>query len=768
MSRRFTSMSSVLVRINIFLSFCTCLGVPWAGVAVGEEPPVSALVAFYDPATPRLIQTETLELLGNREADFACFGDGWLTRDRQLFSQDDGLWATRLRAELTLTVLEPRPLTLTLTISPRFSVKLPAQQVTVFWEGTPIGVCDFSTSRGWKRKDFAFLVPAEAQKPGRNRLTFSSFYAVNAVALKEGKEVRETAFRFDALKLTETSAAPPPEAPVSEGEALRQHGRSRLVFPVQLPEQGPLQFRVSPELPEAGTPARILLRRDTLEGPEERVVFDGAAGGENAPQELSADLSSLAGGIVEVIFDCGRVAPVQSVLWRKAEITGPLPPPPAPAAPPLAGWPETKNVVLVILDATRADALSCYGHIRPTTPFIDGLAAHGVLFEHCVAPETYTYASMSSLLSSLHTFQHSALVYPDVFRYRSLLLSRILGAAGVGTGCASQNPFVSPETGLTDGFTEFQGLYKASEQACHKITQSALAEAEKLKAGRFFLYVHYLPPHSPYSMAGSYLQTLGADPAGKIGLDSNAIRDACRGVTAAHVVDFDNLRCRYDENLRLGDALVEELVQGLRGLGLGAETTLIVTSDHGEEFGEHGWAGHGGPPYATQNRIPLVMTTLAEGGLGAGARHDETVTTLDLYPTILDLFGAAPAAHARGRSLISAPARTGEPDVQCFTGSLKTTQVHAFTFARYKLVLGRKADDRRVYDREADTGELCDLAGIRPVLTDWLEASARAWQARQEAEFGVLGIVPETEAPAAPGEAPLLEHSNELKALGYL
>jgi arylsulfatase A-like enzyme len=328
-----------------------------------------------------------------------------------------------------------------------------------------------------------------------------------------------------------------------------------------------------------------------------------------------------------------------------------------------AAAPAPPNVLLVVLDAARADRLTPYGYGRPTTPALAALAAEGALFERHYAAGTDTYSSVPRLLSSrplsLPLF-HAALsaegARPETAEslrwepdagYR--LLPRALSAAGWRTALVSAHPAMDPSSALGRAFGDVLEASPLEPPAA----AAALAASwlrENAKDGPFFLYVHLMAPHGPYPpdpAAGPLA------PPETPGLEAVRRRmSAPLDVSAASwsAAELAVLSSLYDAKLRAADGAVAALLAELDRLGLAQDTLVAVTADHGELLGEHGRILHGGPAYEELLRVPLLLRY--PRAVPARRRSAALTSALDLAPTVLDYCGVRPeGASFAGRSL---------------------------------------------------------------------------------------------------------------------
>ena len=353
-----------------------------------------------------------------------------------------------------------------------------------------------------------------------------------------------------------------------------------------------------------------------------------------------------------------------------------------------AGRASRPDVLLVVLDTVRADRLSAYGHDRPTSSYLEGLAeGAGVLFEDCTAPAPWTWPSHASLFTGELPWVHGAhlaLEPPEgtgfirkgmmVTRMREDLptLAERFSEAGYRTVSLSHNGWLAPALGLVRGFEDARTF---------ETEWGTVAAALKLLDGPhdrpLFLFVNLALPHGPYRETdASWLAPYGAhlDPetapdwvrpyltAGKPrAVDLGRLADG-RMTTGYHRYllgrlrippeGFEFLLALYDGEVREADRLFGHVLEkwGERS----PESIVVVTSDHGEFFGEHDLIEHRANVYAELVRIPLVIA--APGRLPVGVRIDTPVQLQDVYPTLLELAGLEDAPEG---SLV--PVVRGEP-----------------------------------------------------------------------------------------------------------
>ncbi|HNR31276.1 MAG TPA: sulfatase [Candidatus Hydrogenedentes bacterium] len=760
-------------RIRAFLA-CLITG---AGLLVQAGPRAQELHAwraFAAADSVHLVDSETNTLVfpGNADAALATLGDGWTGQGvRQYMATEKDFWARSRIADIEVTVLRPRDRDLVLELRPAFHDAVGPQRVEVVWNQTRLGAVVFDLARGWEVERATFRVPRAAQTPGRNRITFVSRLAFSRGMLQRGQDRRSHAFSLLKLAITDPGALPDFDAPpeparaVLDGEQVHQPANTLLKFPLRVPAQGSCRFVMEP--PESDAPGAtwsVRLRADGLDGVIDRALFN-----HGSPQPFEYDLALFRDQIIEIVFDTAGGSVPSAMRWRAPRILAENPPASQRYAPLDPAF-KARNVILVICDAMRASGVGCYGYTRDTTPNIDSLAAEGVRFARAYAPAPYTYSSSWSLLTSLYPFQHNAPEQPLRVADVAPRLAQVLRAAGIYTGCLSQQHWISPKFGIAEHFDEWADAYETVEilnAGAHPdlLTMKAKEFLYRCKDRQFFLYLHYRPPHELYIPAAPYWDHFTSDPTQSVMPTAELMRGVKDDAIALNREQQIILRARYDENLLQVDAEVGKLRALLAETGLDDNTLLIVTSDHGEAFLEHGFLSHGETLYEEVTHVPLVFW----GANIEKALSDISaapVSTTFLYPTICDVLGAVAPENIAGRSLLRESGPMMPSDVRAYAQGNWLLPTHtwdpieAFWWERFKLIRNTKGRHIEIYDLARDPEERRDLAPLRPVLTDYLLAHALAWRRAEEARASG----PATEAQLDANE----QERRQLEALGYL
>ena len=318
------------------------------------------------------------------------------------------------------------------------------------------------------------------------------------------------------------------------------------------------------------------------------------------------------------------------------------------------------NVLILLLDAFRADHSSAYGYERPTTPHIDELARSGTLFERAFATSSYTLASHASLLTGLLPHEHRA-EWVEPMEYRSCdcpTLGEKLQERGYATAGFSANPYwFTREYGFARGFHRFEDFFGNAADAAIRTTfgraieqlvlprvgylqipgrKSAEFQNRRLlrwlddtQSRPFFAFVNYFDVHDPYLPPEPYRHRFSSKPVGGLinwritGLDPHLTEDEIAGEVDA----YDGAITYIDEQI---GALLDELDER----GILENTVVIVTSDHGEEFGEHGLLLHGHGLHAQSIHVPLIVVG---PGVQSDVRVPDPVSNAAIPSTVMHL-----------------------------------------------------------------------------------------------------------------------------------
>ncbi|MBK7978138.1 MAG: sulfatase [Deltaproteobacteria bacterium] len=689
-----------------------------------------------------------------------------------------GAWVIAPEATLGLTVIDPRPRRLELTIAPAPVPAGSVQTLAVRAGDRDLTARPIELRRG--ERVVAVDLPAEALAIGEPTLQLRFAFASRPADVEPGSgDPRTLAARVSRIRLLAADASP---VSAIDGSAAAQPGahRDEHGWRVRPPVRLTFPFaeccaeRFAGDLAASGGGATdaqlsIALLRD---GAPATPLVAGAPIGAKATR-ITAKLprSTEALGALEVRITGSPASEVRLESPRlrlrgatpavDAATAAAAPAPRRPPAPP-------KRVILVILDAASALHASAYGYARPTTPYLEQLSREGVRFERVYAPASYTIASAAAILTGFFPERTGVVAQQTKLGAEVPTIAGALHARGMRTLAVIANPNASASYGSLHDFDEIEELFRDKTKVLDPevprprsmihgtVTELALAFLNRAPEAPAFLYLHQLPPHHPYLAPPPYRgMFLGnADPATLI--------DTWKSISPrirTDLVDWEKefARDRYDEHFRYADEGVEQLVKRLAEAGFDDDTLLVVTSDHGEAFGQHERMFHNTTVYEEMVRVPLVVRPPRSWGVQPGVVIRTPVSTVDLFPTLVALAsgGAAPAVD--GIDLSAAILDGREPPARALTSrSIESWGRQALVDGRWKYIDDGKEGDLELYDLDADPHETRNLVAEQPVRALYLGTRLEQTLARRAA------------TAFATGSATLDGAAREtLKALGY-
>jgi len=402
--------------------------------------------------------------------------------------------------------------------------------------------------------------------------------------------------------------------------------------------------------------------------------------------------------------------------------------------------PSPRGVILISLDTLRADRLSCYGHVRETSPALDGIAASGARFETTYTTAPWTIPAHLSMLTGTHPDLHRR---PDeqipedgrelAFNYWNLdpvftTLAEAFRDAGHATAAFVDTPWLVPALGFDQGFDTYDTEAALIDVTDHEggirlVARKALAWLDSLPEDRpFFLFLHVFDVHGPFTPPAPWSDRFVGDAlySSRAGERYDVVNATdVFGVISEHLVRKDRedranptgfLDSQYDGGIAFTDAELGTFVGELRRRGLHHDTILAISSDHGESLGEHRFFGHG-VLYREVINVPFLLCWPAR--IPAGTVIRPPVSVLDIAPTLLDLAGLRPPAETEGSTLV--PLLSGESPPELLDRSF---YLEWGIRRQYGLIHGgRKTLLRFPHITEQRLGWLEDLEEIDPLGT---------------------------------------------------
>ncbi|HUT74392.1 MAG TPA: sulfatase [Armatimonadota bacterium] len=484
---------------------------------------------------------------------------------------------------------------------------------------------------------------------------------------------------------------------------------------------------------------------------------------------------------------------------------------PSPRRAPRRGTP---NVLLVTVDALRADRLGVYGNERRLTPHLDSFARDALTFEQAFASAPWTASSLGTMLTSRlpselglapRSYESYVVGFVGGLLTPQPTLAELMRAEGYVTAAEVVNPTIRSNRRFGRGFDRFRnpddparngggplprfGIYQGwfTQTALGRLVAGTVREepgyyqapgldfddAERLvrdgwlwlkhpRRRPFFMWMHLMDPHLPYDPPQKSATTLAAFPRPSLKMTP----ELAYLLVHREVIPDDQgkryLEALYNDEVRYADRWLGWLLDQLRRAGLYDDMLIIISADHGEEFWDHGGFEHGHSVFDEVLHVPLLVKLPRNES--AGRRVPAQVGLIDLLPTVLAVSGLPRPTGVRGRSLI-ALARAGEAapdDRELFVEHLLYgAEQKALRTARHKVILHPRTGEVEAYDLRTDPGEHHNLAGgprAPFALRGRLLALTRASEQRTAAwlRAGVTA-------------APLDERTTErLRSLGYV
>jgi arylsulfatase A-like enzyme len=492
-----------------------------------------------------------------------------------------------------------------------------------------------------------------------------------------------------------------------------------------------------------------------VEGGSETVLARLEPGAKGGAWEIPGDGERLVRWTFRATGDATAWAIVRRPVVRSIDPLHPSPPKPAAPKSPSAKRP---NVLLFLIDTLRADRVGAYGSTRGLTPRIDALAGQGIVFERTTAASSWTRPATATILTGLPPAVHGANRLDRRLPPAARTLAEVLQEGGYRTGGFSANAHITAASGFAQGFDHFEFLDELARgdalggRALAWLDESV--SAPDRGPAPFFLYVHAIDPHAPYEppedLRGRFAGNVpsGSGSLAKVEEIYRALdrhRPEARGLVA-------QMSPLYDAEIAGIDRSFGILLDELERRGRLAETLVVVISDHGEEFGEHGGLGHGKTLYHEVLDVPWIVRL---PGATAGRRIATPAAHLDVMPTVLAALGIPAGAGLRGVDRLGPETREGPRFSHL---DYEGRQGGSIELGNWHLIepWSRKfSHAAKLFDLAADGQETRNLAAENPVRAGYLRSLLRAEHLAERRRFTA--------------SAPLgAEERKALEALGYL
>ncbi len=425
--------------------------------------------------------------------------------------------------------------------------------------------------------------------------------------------------------------------------------------------------------------------------------------------------------------------------------------------------PKARNLVIILIDALRADHLQLYGYERKTAPFIERFAKNSIVFRKAYSTAPWTTFSVASLFTGKKPSDHGVAGFSFGMQGEKISLAECLNNAGYHTAAITANPAISFSNGYGRGFDEFHEipLSYLPAKSTQWITQEAIKWLSTASQKQpYFLYLHYYDPHWPYTafltpfgpkmpfkpLISVWSQITQLNNNVKLSRDSPALRST--------IDNYDGEIMRVDRSLGKMSNLMFSQNQSLR------QTVFVVTADHGEEFMEHGCLAHGHNLYNETLHVPLIIRLPKE--VARNSQVNAPVSLMNLAMSLLDVTNSGAECRIPGESWFA-----GRPDgpphpfeKPIISEHMKLSQdisIRSVMLGNRKLIITKTrkgSPDIELYFLDEDPGEHRNIAQAHPEIVKELGRYIQAWELPPQKILNGLEISSSMK--------------KKLKALGYL
>jgi len=583
----------------------------------------------------------------------------------------------------------------------------PAQRVSLFVNEKPLSTLE--VDKASKRYDVT--IPAALLHSGDNRirLTFKG-----AADVAGGKRA---AAAVTSLALASAELGPPKDAgtlaPLAAREvdlggvrrrALVPGGAgSRLSFYLQLPAGAQLAVAYGASAPGGTVTARV-----AVDGKPVRTVHEGNIGA--GWTDALADLGAAGGQAARIdLFAQGTKG---DFAWGEPRIVVKAPAPVAAPTP----QPKFDHIFVWMVDTLRADKVHAFNpKTRVLTPNYDAFAADATRFEWAQVPGTWSLPSHASLLTGVYPTVHRATAHEARLSKDVPFIAEDMKKAGFKTAMFSSNGYVSSKWGFDRGWDVNRNFIRESlPNGSEYLWKTAKAWLTPIVAKREFAYLATIEPHVAYTPRKEFLAKYWDKPyVGPLKPVQTGVQLGLVKVGKLKLSDNDKkyLEALHDGEISQSDAAFAGFIADLKKLDLYDKSALVVVSDHGDQFYEHGSVGHGDTVYQELVHVPLMIR--APGVFPAGHVVHADVEVMDLYATLLDLAGLKPTAAAEGTSLVPlARDEVGQTPRAALTVDGQVSR--GLKVQRYRMV-HRGPGRIELYDEYDDPREQKDVAADHPI-----------------------------------------------------
>lgn len=400
------------------------------------------------------------------------------------------------------------------------------------------------------------------------------------------------------------------------------------------------------------------------------------------------------------------------------------------------------NVLLIMSDALRFDHLGCYGYSRNTSPNIDQLASEGVVFDRFYCHTSWTRPSIASLFTSKYPGELNVYANDSHLPKEPISLAQMFGSMGFKNAAAVCNAHLDPFWGFSKGFDnyivrqDFEKVWVGSEMKenltaadASRVNASFFQQLRQYKDDRFFFFVFYADTHAPYTPPEAHQGDFVGKYKGRFDgtiQSLERLRQAYEKGETGLEPDIAHIKNLYDACIRYVDDEVGRVVKELKRLNVYDNTLIVLSTDHGEAFFEHGYRGHGFTMYEEEARIPLIIRG---PGVPQGKRVSALASMVDIMPSLVEYAGGStePEHGLRGKSFwrkvygqVDSATESVFLDLYRLSRTLCRRQRGIVT-QDYKLIEDLGTEKKLLFDLKADPKEIHNCYEERPEIVAQLK-----------------------------------------------
>ena len=417
------------------------------------------------------------------------------------------------------------------------------------------------------------------------------------------------------------------------------------------------------------------------------------------------------------------------------------------------------NIILISIDALRADHLSCYGYHRNTSPNIDRLASQGILFKNAFSQATWTLPSHTSIFLSQYVWRHKVDTNKKKLGNSPPTLAEILRDRNYTTGAFVGGGLLSAEYGVNQGFEIYHdqmASYMEWHDQIASYMDKLLSWLESARNRKFFLFIHTYDVHAPYNPPPPYfdLYTKGYSEGKHLRTSKGILPLLNLDASKLTPEEINYIMAVYDGGINYVDDQLGKIFEKLDQLDIDDNTIIILTADHGEAFKEHGKFEHAHKPYIELIHVPLIIKG---PGIPINRIYENSVQHIDILPTILEILNIPQRKEMQGRSLLPLMHNCKiEKDFKTYSWSYLYLSMSLRT-KEWTYIMNQNESDE-LFDRINDPKEQNNIIEKKPLIAQRLKEKLEDF----------IALTSEGKPRVAEKAHIDEELKEQLKSLGYL